>query len=141
MSLIVRCNGCGTEVDEMSHGKDTGHALTGTRVGNVGGGGMPSGRFDLCVACGRIAFTAIRETRPPARPANLAERLNSMTLNQVISKGLHAALADVAEDFISAPDATAGLATGTSGEAIIRLTVEDIARIAADAVREWSKGA
>lgn len=59
MSLIIRCDGCG------NHLKPSEHAITGERVGNAGGAGMPSGRFDLCSPCGQKAFAAIAKTSTP----------------------------------------------------------------------------
>jgi hypothetical protein len=55
MSLVVKCNGCGKELS----GSD--HAISGDRMNGMGGGKMPSGRFDWCIGCAVIAFVAVEK--------------------------------------------------------------------------------
>jgi hypothetical protein len=56
------CDGCGTEI--MPGGID--HAITGERANGMGGGGLPSGRFDWCLGCAQRAFAAVRQARADA---------------------------------------------------------------------------
>ncbi|MGS2645879.1 hypothetical protein [Streptosporangium sp. G12] len=59
-----------------------------------------------------------------------------MTLEHRIAERLYAALRDLDSAGVSVLGAESGLASGPPGMATIRLTVEDVADIAAKAARE-----
>lgn len=58
MSTKIICDGCDAPLDE----RDV--VLEGQRANGLGGGGLPSGDFHLCLACSTVAFHAA-VTRPP----------------------------------------------------------------------------
>lgn len=58
------------------------------------------------------------------------------TIEQRIAEKLHAALTEFEQLGISVPGGQRGMGTGASGQAIIRLSVEDVASIAAGVVHE-----
>lgn len=59
MATLCRCDGCGAEFG--AKGAEREPAITGHRSNRLGGAGMPSGEFHLCVACGKVAFAAVEQ--------------------------------------------------------------------------------
>lgn len=62
------------------------------------------------------------------------------TLEERIAEKLHVALKDMESGGISVVGADRGLGTGPPGRGIIRLTVEDVAKIAAAVAEEPASG-
>lgn len=55
MSVFVRCDGCGEVLPS------DGRAIGGERKTAPRDGILPSDRFDWCVRCAHVAFTAVRD--------------------------------------------------------------------------------
>jgi hypothetical protein len=65
VSVQIVCNGCDEvlQASEALASPANKVAITGERSNGMHGGGLPSGRFDWCVRCARIAFLAVEDAK------------------------------------------------------------------------------
>jgi hypothetical protein len=63
MSTLISCDGCG----HIFGRPGLPAAIHGERADGSGGGGLPSGDFDWCYDCARVAFQAVKRERAGAK--------------------------------------------------------------------------
>jgi hypothetical protein len=68
VSTYLRCDGCGAELSAKRPRVIRGERADGMR----GGSHLPDGKFDWCMACTVVAFTAVASRHEPAAAVNVA---------------------------------------------------------------------